>query len=159
MTRMKCRGLRIPSAGLALAVLFAASCGGTSDPAGGISSQPMSGKIGGQPWTFKNGQTLGTAIEAYRVYASGTSFTPCAGEFPFEMDQVILTVPEKVGSYDLTLLFNQSLASAATGATYIATRGKLVVESITATTIKGAAKLEGNADNYLDGTFEATICQ
>lgn len=155
MARMKGVGLRFRDAGLVLGVFLAASCG-ASDPAAGISSQPLSGKIGGRPWTAMTAGTLGPPTKIYGVYIFGTALPPC--RMPDDMDEVILQVPDTVGSYDLDLTLAQSIIVGSIGQTLLTWKGKLVVESITATTVKGATKFEYDADNYVDGTFEATIC-
>ena len=157
MARMKGVGLRFRDAGLVLGVFLAASCGAI-DPAAGISNQPLSGKIGGRPWTAMTDKTLVPRTKVYVVYIFGTAFPPCTNGLPLDMDEAVLQVPDTAGSYDLDLTSAQSIVVGSIGQTLLTWKGRLVVESITATTVKGATKFEYDADNYVDGTFEATIC-
>src|SRR6185369_16433599 len=117
--RMMGCGLRFRSAGLLLGVVMVASCVASSDPAAGISNQPMSGKIGGRPWTAMTGKTFVARTKVYVVYIFGTAFSPCTNGLPLEMDEVVLQVPDTVGSYDLDLTLAQSIIVGSIGQTLL----------------------------------------
>jgi hypothetical protein len=142
--------------GLAVLVGGCGSGGGST----AISSQPLSGKIGGQPWTFATGETdsfLSTDSE-YTAHAYAETFTACTGSASLTANQVILNFPKAVGRYAVTQDLNQTFSVGATNDNFIATSGEIVISAITATTITGGASFAFDADNSVDGQFTATIC-
>lgn len=155
---------------LALGALALPACGGSSgSPADGgpspgsgdISTQPLAGKIGGQPWTFAAAETNAflSTDDRFWVDVAAVAFTPCTDSVPFETNRLILNVPKAPGTYNLSLDLNQTFVVYADPIQNdIAISGKLVVESVTSTTIKGAAKFSFKTTDSVDGTFEATIC-
>jgi hypothetical protein len=40
----------------------------------------------------------------------------------------------------------------------VATRGRIVVDEVTATSVRGGAAIELNADNTVNGQFQANVC-
>jgi hypothetical protein len=146
---------------LGLAAL-AGGCGSSSGGSGSttISSQPLSGKLGGQPWTLGTGVTnsfLSTSSQ-YWVDAYAESFTPCTGSASANSDEIIMNLPMAVGNYALSLNLNQTFYVAATSDNIVATSGELDITEITATTITGGAKFAADANNSVDGQFQMTIC-
>jgi hypothetical protein len=144
---------------MGLAVL-AGGCGGSGGGSTAISTQPLSGKIGGQPWTFMSAETnsgLSTASR-YWVEAYAESFTPCSGAASLTGNGLILNVPTVVGNYAVTLDLNQTFFIAATNDNLAATSGELDITAITATTITGGASFAYDANNSVNGQFEASIC-
>lgn len=125
-----------------------------------ISSQPLSGKIGGQPWTLATAgtDTFLTTDSQYWVNAYAEAFTPCTGTASTSANELILNLPKAVGSYTVSLSLNQTFYVAATNDNLIVTSGEIVISDVTATTITGGARLSYNADNNVNGQFEATIC-
>jgi hypothetical protein len=151
-------GIQLGILCLGLAAL-AGGCG-SSGGSTAISSQPLSGKIGGQPWTFATGETdsfLTTATQ-YTAHAYAETFTACTGTASVTANQVILNFPNAVGSYALSLNLNQTFVVAAGNDNLVATSGEIVISDITATTITGGASFAFDADNSVNGQFEATIC-
>ena len=151
-----------------LGLLLAAGCGGsngTGEASGGggttISTQTLAGKIGGQPWTFATGETnaqLSTA-DQYWVDLYAATFDTCvAFGSPTDADEVIMMMPKVPGSYPLSLSQNATLYVASSNDNWVATRGLLVIDSVTATTISGGMHITYNADNTVDGQFTAAIC-
>jgi hypothetical protein len=142
---------------------LAALAGGCGSGGGStsISSQPLSGKIGGQPWTFATGQTDSflTTASRYTVDAYAETFTPCMGTASATANEVILNFPTAVGSYTVSLDLNQTFYIAATNDNLVATSGQIVISDITATTITGGASFAYDAENSVDGQFVATLCQ
>jgi len=140
---------------LGLAAL-AAGCGGSTV----ISSQPLAGKIGGQPWTFMTGETnsyLSTASE-YWVAAYGESFAACTDFPPTGANQLLMNLPTAIGNYPVSLSRIQTFYIAATSDNLGATSGEIDITDISATTITGGANFAFNADNSVDGQFQVTIC-
>lgn len=151
-------GIQVRILYLGLAVL-AAGCGS----GGGstvISGQPLSGKIGGQSWTFMTGETSSSVPNSgrYWVDAYGESFTPCSGSAPFTADEILMEFPMSVGNYAVTLDLSQTFYIAATNDNLVATSGEIDITDISATTITGGAKFAYDADNSVDGQFQMTIC-
>ncbi len=158
MTTARGVGIQVGLLGLGLAAL-AVGCGS----GGGstiISSDPLSGKLGGQPWTLGTGQTnsdLSTTSQ-YWVDAYAESFTPCTGSAPTSADKIIMNLPMAIGNYPLSLKFNQTFFVAANNDNYVATSGEIDITDISATTITGGARFAYNADNSIDGQFQIAIC-
>ena len=69
-----------------------------------------------------------------------------------------MMMPWTPGDYPVTLDLNATLYDAAGNRNNVATRGRLVIDSITGTTITGGLHITYNADNTVDGQFQATIC-
>jgi hypothetical protein len=142
--------------GLAVLAEGCGSGGGST----AISSQPLSGKIGGQPWTLATGETdsvLSTA-SLYTVDAYAETFTACTGTASVTANAVFLNFPNAVGSYAVTLDLNQTFYVGATNDNFVATSGEIVISEITATTITGGASFAYDADNSVNGQFAVTIC-
>ena len=156
------RGVEIQVGLLCLGLAaFAVGCGSSSGAGSTtISSQPLSGKLGGQPWTLGTGQTnsfLSTSSQ-YWVDAYAESFTPCTGSASANADEIIMNLPMTIGNYRLSISLNQTFYVAATGDNLIATSGEIDITDISATTITGGANFAYNADNSVDGQFQMTIC-
>jgi hypothetical protein len=151
-------GWRIALVGLGLAL--AGGCGSGGGSSTTISNLTLSGKFGGQPWTFVTGATnsLQSTADRYWVDAYSESFTPCTGSASLNADDLILTLPTAVGSYPLSLDLNQTFYVASTGDNFVATRGEIVITEISATTITGGANITYDANNTVDGQFQMTIC-
>jgi len=159
MKRARGVGIRVGILCLGLAAL-AGGCGGSGGGSTTISSQPLSGMIDGQPWTFMTGETnssLSTASQ-YWVDAYAESFTPCTGYPSSTADELLLSLPTAVGSYPLSPEFTQTFYIAATNDNLGASSGQIDVTAVTATTITGGARFAYDANNSVDGQFEVTIC-
>jgi len=156
------------SLAISLGIVLAAGCGssgtGGDDGVGTtttISTQTLAGKIGGQAWTFATGETnagLSTADEFWvDLYAA--TFDACvAFGAPSDADEVIMMMPKTPGSYPVSLSRIATLYVASSSDNLGATRGLLVIDSVTATTISGGLHITYNADNTVDGQFQAAIC-
>jgi hypothetical protein len=146
-----------------LLALVGCGSGGGGDGGGGnvtISDQPLAGVIGGQPWTFGSGETdafLSTADTFFVNLYPGT-VTPCSLGGPTDADLVTMEVPTAPGSYPLSLQRNVTLYVASTSFNNVATRGLLVIDSVTATTVSGGLNTTYDDSNHVDGQFQATIC-
>jgi len=136
--------------------------GGSSNGSGApISSQPLSGKIGGQPWSLAIAQTDSflSMGDKFFVTMYPTTFTACdTFGAPSNVNTVIIELPKTAGSYNLSLDMNATLYEAATSDNRVATQGHVVIDTITATTISGGANFAFDANNAVDGQFQATIC-
>jgi hypothetical protein len=165
---------------LFLAVVLGASCGGSGDDTT-ISKQPLAGTINGQPWSIGTA-TASAQWNPYSAFGSEyflsmypVSFTACTdGTTPASADPLHTLVQKTVGIYTIrapesptwqpypsgsggttggSMYVDVSFASGLT-----ATKGRVVVSNITATTIAGGANITFDVNNSLDGQFQATIC-
>jgi len=150
-------------AGLGLLLLLAVGCGGGGDGGAGatISSQPLAGKIGGQAWTFTTGETSDALSTSEQLWVDlyADTFDACvAFGAPPNADLVTMMMPRTPGSYTVSLTLNATIYSASTSTNFVATRGLLVIDSVTATTISGGLNITYNGDNTVNGQFQAAIC-
>lgn len=147
------------------ALLTVLGCGGGGGDTT-ISDQPLSGKIGGVAWTFATGETNAflSMGDTFFVELYGAAFTACDfGAAPTGANTFIFEIPKAVGSYPLSLQRNATFYEAATSFNRVATRGLIVIDTLdtaTAGTMKlaGGAKVVLDANNTIDGRFQATIC-
>jgi hypothetical protein len=160
MKRGRGLGIQVRMLCLGLLAALAVGCGSSDGGSTVISSEPLAGKIGGQPWTFVTGQTDSflSSSSKYWVDAYAESFTPCSGSASFTADEIIMNLPRAVGNYKLSISLNQTFYVAATNDNLIATSGEIDITDISATTITGGANFAYNADNSVDGQFQITIC-
>ena len=77
---------------------------------------------------------------------------------PSDADNVTMMMPKTPGSYPLSLAQNATLYVASSSDNLVATKGLLVIDTVTATTISGGMHITYNADNTVDGQFQASIC-
>jgi hypothetical protein len=150
-------------AGLDAGIFAGAGCGSGGSTGGEtISSQPLAGKIGGAAWSVMTAQTDSFLSDASTFFVTlyPSAFTACeAFAAPTDVSTMIMVIPKTAGSYGV------SLAGPAT-ATFsippsenkIASSGRVVIDSVTATTITGGANISFDGNNMVDGQFTATIC-
>jgi hypothetical protein len=140
-----------------LACLGAASCGGGSRF--DIASAPLSGKIGGQPWTAATAGTnsfLSTADQFF-VTMYPDSFPACTGTSAGG-NQFIIGVPTRPSDTDLNVSMSATFYVASGNQNLVATQGRVKIDAVTATAISGGLNVQFDADNNINGTFQATIC-
>jgi hypothetical protein len=126
-----------------------------------ISSQPLSGKIGGQSWSLGTAESdsfLSTS-EAWFVNMYSETFTACATDSAApSSNRLIANVPTTLGSHDLSLGLNATFYVAADDQNLVAIRGRIQIDSISATTVTGGLNVAYDDANSLDGQFLASIC-
>ena len=143
-----------------LGVLLVTNCGGSDGSNLPISSQTLSGKIGGQPWSLVTAQSDAFLSNSttYRVDMFATAFTACQDPTPSNANSILVLLPNTPGNYPLSLTQNATFYDASTSYNWVATRGTIRIDSVTSTTITGGANFTYNADNTIDGLFQVTIC-
>jgi hypothetical protein len=149
-------------------LLSLAGCGGgdASGGDGGVTgaNHPLSGMINGMAWTGVAGQTDSFLSMNEPTYFTTIFEVPIdsACSFPSASDrQVILRIPKTLGNHPITFDMNATLSYYVgnnTTENKIATSGYINVTEVTATTIRGSAKVPVNAANTVEGTFEVAIC-
>jgi hypothetical protein len=139
-----------------------AACGG--DDEGGdvtIAETPLAGKIGGQAWTFAQGQTndfLSEGEDNFFAELYSSTFEACGFDSPTG-NNLLGRVPRVAGDFELSLSQNFTFViDGDTPNNLIATRGLLRVDEVTDTTITGGLHAIYDGDNEVDGTFSLTIC-
>ncbi len=148
-----------------LGAVFASGCSDSGDSSGPsnavISSQTLSGRIGGQSWTLGTAESdsfLSTSDE-YFVDMYSETFPACqTGAATSDSNHFIADLPTAVGSYNLGMSQTVTFYVAATSENLVAIDGRIQIDSISGTTISGGLKVTFNADNVLDGQFQASIC-
>ena len=143
----------------ALATGAAGACGaGTIE----ISMAPMSGKIGGEPWTLGTAETvtfMSNTSSQFYIDAYADTFAPCTGSgSALTGNLLLLNVPKTAGDYALSLALSQTFFVRSTNHNNVATQGRMVVDEVTATTVGGGAHFQFDNDNEVDGQFVAQIC-
>jgi hypothetical protein len=140
-------------------------CGsdGDGDESFDIAAGTLSGKVGGQSWTFVAG-------EASSLFADDDTFftdlyaepipSACQNGPPSSRNQLIFNLPMQPGDYRLSLGLTATFVIEDGGTTdnLGATRGRLVVEEVTDSTVRGKAHVVFDADNEVDGTFQVARC-
>lgn len=160
------RALNGRSGLLSLVLYVATGCGGGDTGNSGnsdiaITDQNLSGKIGGQAWSLGTAQSdsfLSTS-DRYWVEMYAETFTVCnSSEAPTGSNRLIVSLPKTTGSYDVSLKLNATFFISSSNDNLVATTGRIQIDSITASTVTGGLNITYNADNSLDGQFQATTC-
>jgi hypothetical protein len=133
----------------------AADDGGT--PA--LSDTTLTGSVGGQTWTFAAGQTSAFLSEGEPDFFATfypSAFTACGFSEPGG-NHLIVSVPKTPGEYELSLQRNMTFVVGDSN-NLIATNGTIVVDEVTATSVKGGLVASYDGQNEVNGRFEVTIC-
>jgi len=153
--------------GLLLACLaFASGC--SSDGDGGdsfdIGSGTLRGKVGGESWEFVAGEASSPFSDDDTfftdLYAAPLA-NACRGGPTSSENHLIFNVPMKPGDYALSFQLTATFVLEGDGGTTDnlgATRGRLVVEEVTDSLVRGKAHVVFDADNEVDGAFQVTRC-
>jgi hypothetical protein len=141
-----------------LAAILVAGCGGEEEAAIEVSTEPLAGRIGGQAWTFAQGDTDALLSEGEpdlftRLHAA--SYDACG--FAPSGDRLILSVPKQPGDYAFSTQQNGTFVVGGTD-NLVATRGRLIVESVDGSTVTARVHMIFDTGNEVDGRFTATIC-
>lgn len=148
-----------------LTTLFAVSMmalvGCASDDAGSkeIEATPLAGAVGGQTWTFAAGHTSAFLSEGEPDFFASlypTAFTACGFSEPGG-NHLIVAIPKTPGEYEMSLQRNMTFVVGESN-NLIATNGRIVVDEVTATTVKGGLVASYDGSNEVNGRFEVTIC-
>ncbi len=141
---------------LGLALLSVAGCGGGG---GGISDQPLSGKIDGMAWTLVSAQSNPdqSTGDSFFVEMYAEAQTACSFGEPGRPNGLLADLPKTVGSYDIGP--GSSVTFYVMPYTSLGTNnGHIVIDEVTETTISGGMEITYNGSNKVNGKFQATIC-
>jgi len=161
-TRISARA-RVALLALSLPVLGACGDGGANaEP--DIAAGPLSGTVGGKPWTLVTAETdpfLSTG-DTYFATAYAETFTPCTGAgLASKGDHLIFNIPKTPGDHPLSTSLTATFAVWSTPDlidNLITTRGQVVVDAVTATSITGGAAISFDEMNTVNGQFQVTVC-
>lgn len=124
-----------------------------------LSDATMTGKVGGQTWTFAAGHTSAFLSEGEPDFFASLypmTFTACGFSEPAG-NHLIVAIPKTPGEYEMSLSRNMTFVVGESN-NLIATNGKIVVDEVTATTVKGGLVATYDGQNEVNGRFEVTIC-
>ena len=142
-----------------LGFMCIAGCGGAGFD---VAPGPLSGRVGGQPWTLGTAETepfLSANSDSFFLTGYADSVAACTGAGRgVTGNRVVMNIPKAVGTYALDLNLTQTFFIQSSNLNLASTRGRIVVDEITDTTLRGGAHIEVDADNIVNGQFQATIC-
>jgi hypothetical protein len=124
----------------------------------------MSGVVGGQSWVLTSAETDAFLSEGEPTFWAdlyAQAFTPCSASVGPDGHHLILNVPRSPGDHPLSLSLNATFVVEGATATIdnlVATKGHIVVDEVTATSIRGGAYIDFDAANTVNGHFEIAIC-
>lgn len=150
------------------AVCLVSACGSDADGDNGASNVPiastvLAGLVGGEPWSLDSAETsafLSEGETTFFVWAYAEPGVPCELRSAPTRNELILLVPKTPGQYQLGSAVNVTFVVDPGGANenLIGARGRLVVDEVTATSIRGGAAIEYNAQNKVNGQFQINVC-
>ena len=138
---------------------------GVSRPAEEIKSGVVDGKINGDAWTFVSGVAKKDSFRPERIRLElwdNSEADPCNVFFPTSKRNLLTSVPEAVGNYELGNETNVTFYYQSTdmgSANLIATAGRLIIDEITDDTVKGRILATYDNDNTVNGAFTLTLCK
>lgn len=154
---------------LGAGAMLITGCGGGGDGGGAagdgsganvdIASGALEGKVGGAAWTLAGARTNAFLSDDDKfwvdMYGQGTVTCGSMGEG----NRLIVNVPTKVGAYRLSLNLNSTFVVVGTETdNLVATQGAIRVDEVTATSLRGGLNMTYDANNTVNGVFEATVC-
>jgi hypothetical protein len=147
-------------------VVCIAGCGSDDgdDESFDIGSGTLTGKVGGKSWTFVAGETDSFLADDDKFFAelyAAPLANACQNGPTSNEHHVILNIPMKPGDYRLSFGLTATFViegDSGTTDNLGATRGRLVVDEVTDTSVRGKAHVVFDADNEVDGAFQVTRC-
>jgi hypothetical protein len=142
--------------GAALLVWLAGtSCG----PSLEIPMGPLSGKIGGLPWTVATAQTNPLLSDSDELFAGlyAVGFSACSGTLP-RGNSLLLGIPIQPGDYTLDSSEPATFYVEQGNQNLMTTHGRLKVDTVTPTALTGGANIQFDSDNAVAGQFQLTRC-
>lgn len=144
---------------LTLISITLAACGTDDGASMEIADTPLSGSVAGQAWIFVAGHTdefLSRDEPDFFATLFPATFTTCGFSEP-SGNHLIVSIPKTVGEYEMGLQRNMTYV-VGPGENLVALEGRIVVDEVTATTVKGGLVSSYDGDNEVSGRFELTIC-
>jgi hypothetical protein len=156
-------GMMISSRSLLVLALATAGCSSSDDGGGtnggAIIDTTLSGKVGGQTWSFQVGATdafLSDGDDNFFAALYATAYTPCSGPEPSGL-HLLVAVPKQPGDYPLNLMRNVTFVVGDSD-NLISLDGHIIVDEVTATTVTGGLRTRRDDGNDVNGQFQLTVC-
>lgn len=124
-----------------------------------IDATNLSGYVAGQPWSFVAGHTsafLSEGEDDFFATLYPSAFTPCGFSEP-NTPHLIVAIPKTTGEFDMGLGLNMTFVDGSDN--LVSFDGRIRVDSISATSIKGGMAASYDLDNEVSGMFDVTICE
>ena len=124
-----------------------------------IAESQLAGTVGGQTWSFAAGHTSAFLSEGEPDFFASLypmTFTACGFAEP-SGNHLIVAIPKTPGEYDMGLSRNMTFVVGESD-NLVAFNGKIVVDEVTATSVKGGLVGSYDNSNEVSGRFEVTIC-
>lgn len=134
-------------------------CGSSGPSAADIGTETLAGSVGGQAWTFVAGETnafLSEGEDDFFAEFYPEAYTACGFSTP-SGNHLIVSVPKSPGEYQMGTQRNMTFVVGDSD-NLISFDGAIIVEEVTATSVKGGLVGEFDGDNVVNGRFELTIC-
>lgn len=135
---------------------------GSGGDAVAIEDRPLSGTVGGEPWTLARAETNAFLSEGEPDYWTDLYASPGTACETSSLDsghQLIVQAPREPGEYGLSSRRTATFViEGDTLDNLVATTGRVVIDEVSATTLRGGAYVRFDADNSVNGRFEITIC-
>jgi len=148
---------KIPAT-LVLAIVSFSGCAASSASDVDIATTNLAGTVSGQPWVFQAGSTDAFLSEGDGDFFAAfypSAYTPCVDSDPTG-PHLIASIPKQPGDYDMSLSRNMTFADGLSNLVTI--DGRVVIETVTATTVTGGLHGTYNGGNEVNGKFQLTIC-
>lgn len=142
---------------LASFVGLVAAC--ASDDPIEIATTPLAGSVGGMSWTFRTGETSAFLSEGEPDFFASfyaTTYTACT-VIPPSGPHLLVSVPKEVGDYEMGLGRNMTFVDGDNN-NLITFDGRIVVEEVTATMVRGGLHATYDGGNTVDGRFQISVC-
>jgi hypothetical protein len=124
-----------------------------------IDPTPLAGTVGGQTWTFQAGQTNAFLSEGEPDFFATfypVAFDECGFSEP-SGPHIIVAIPKAPGEYEMD--FSRNMTFVADDDNLVTFDGKIVIDEVTTTTVRGGLAGSYDFDNEVSGTFEIAICE
>ena len=148
---------------ITLLLSFGSLAACTTDEGGGgsadIADSQLAGTVGGQTWQFAAGHTSALLSEGEPDFFASLypmTFTACGFSEP-SGNHLIVSIPKTPGEYEMGLSRNMTFVVCESD-NLVAFNGKIVVDEVTATSVKGGLVGSYDSSNEVSGRFEVTIC-
>jgi hypothetical protein len=145
--------------------LLLAACGCSSDGEDetfDIASGTLSGKIGGADFALVAAETDSFLSDESGIWAdlyAEPITNACQAGPAGNKNHLILSLPNQPGDYRMSLSLNATfVVEGAQTDNLIATRGRLVIDEVTATHVRGGVHVLYDAANEVSGKFQVAVC-
>lgn len=129
-----------------------------------VADMPLAGRIGGMAWTLADAESnafLSDGRSEFFVDMYEQRLDPaCSGFGTSSPRHLLVAVPKSTGAYALSTSLSATFVIEAPGRVdnLVATRGRLEVDEVTSTAVRGGAHIVLDGENEVNGKFEIRVC-